>query len=84
MRGFSLRVLVSSDLTSRRAPHRPRPLSAATHAAAQSTACSATRVALRLHDRPMRCRGIDIDHVNLVVNLDIPAALPTYYHRIGR
>jgi superfamily II DNA/RNA helicase len=32
----------------------------------------------------MRCRGIDIDHVNLVVNLDIPAALPTYYHRIGR
>ena len=29
-------------------------------------------------------RGIDADHVNLVVNLDLPHDHETYLHRIGR
>ena len=29
-------------------------------------------------------RGIDAEHVNLVVNLDVPTDHETYLHRIGR
>ena len=29
-------------------------------------------------------RGIDVDRVNLVINLDIPADAETYLHRVGR
>ena len=29
-------------------------------------------------------RGIDVEHVNLVVNLDLPWDHETYLHRIGR
>ena len=29
-------------------------------------------------------RGIDCEHVNLVINLDVPVDLETYLHRVGR
>ena len=29
-------------------------------------------------------RGIDAENVNLIVNLDVPYDVKTYYHRIGR
>ncbi len=29
-------------------------------------------------------RGIDIERVNLVINLDMPADPETYLHRVGR
>ncbi len=29
-------------------------------------------------------RGIDIDRVNLVINLDMPWEVETYLHRVGR
>lgn len=29
-------------------------------------------------------RGIDIDRVNLVINLDLPWEVETYLHRVGR
>ena len=45
LRGFSARVLVSTDLTA---------------------------------------RGVDVESVDLVVNLDIPTATATYVHRVGR
>nr|XP_012137832.1 PREDICTED: probable ATP-dependent RNA helicase ddx10 isoform X1 [Megachile rotundata] len=32
----------------------------------------------------LTARGIDVDNVNLVVNLDLPNDAPTYLHRIGR
>jgi ATP-dependent RNA helicase DDX20 len=46
----------------------------------------------RLRSRELRvlvctdlmARGIDIEHVNLVVNLDLPRDPPTYLHRVGR
>ena len=45
LRAFELRVLVSSDLTS---------------------------------------RGIDVERLNLVVNLELPTSYDTYLHRVGR
>ena len=29
-------------------------------------------------------RGIDIENVNLVINMDVPWELETYLHRVGR
>jgi superfamily II DNA/RNA helicase len=32
----------------------------------------------------LMARGVDVDHVNLVINVDIPHDIETYLHRIGR
>ena len=29
-------------------------------------------------------RGVDVEHVNVVVNLDVPSDSATYLHRVGR
>lgn len=38
----------------------------------------------RITNQEKIARGIDIDRVNLVINLDIPWEVETYLHRIGR
>ena len=32
----------------------------------------------------LTARGVDLEHVNLVVNLDLPIDAATYTHRVGR
>lgn len=29
-------------------------------------------------------RGVDVENVDLVINLDVPVDVETYFHRIGR
>lgn len=48
------------------------------------TPCQVTFTAFVVVVIPKTSRGIDAEHVDLVVNMDVPRDSETYLHRIGR
>jgi ATP-dependent RNA helicase DDX20 len=45
---------------------------------------SCEKTSLTIFNLCQIARGIDIDRVNLVLNLDFPKDVETYLHRVGR
>ena len=76
LRTFRLRVLVCSDLVSLdgAAAAAWRALARLTRSRPADAVCVYIQLA----------RGIDVERINLVVNMDLPSDTATYQHRIGR
>lgn len=74
LRDFQLRILVSTDLVLKHLCIR----------VVDTYCCIVMMIKLKCVVIYQIARGVDVEHVNLVVNMDLPWDTQTYLHRIGR